>query len=162
MLIGNPLTGYSSVVAFLFLAEWLFLALFLWQLGGGMDLLDALVTSVSLGFGVWMEFHFGFFEQTEVMSSAITEVRAYDLKWSSLGILVLGPLGYDELCFESMALLFPRVIAFLSFFGRSIGDSEASIRITSYSSVLLSSALRPGRAKRLSFMRVSSTHLHIL
>ena len=58
----------------------------------------------------------------------MTEVGAYDLKRSSLGILRLGELGYDELCFESMALLFARVIAFLSFFGRSIGDSEASIR----------------------------------
>jgi hypothetical protein len=43
-----------------------------------MDMLDALVTSVSLSFGVWMEFHVGFFEQTEVVSSPITEVRAYE------------------------------------------------------------------------------------
>ena len=69
-----------------------------------MDILDALVISVSLSFGVWVEFHVGFFEQTEVVSSPITEVRAYDLKWSGFGILGLGQLGYDELCFESMAL----------------------------------------------------------
>ena len=127
-----------------------------------MDMLEALVTRVRLSFGVRVEFHLGFFEQTEVVSSPITEIRAYDLKWSRLGILGLGQLGYDELCFESMALLFARIIAFLSFFGRSIGDSEASIKMTSYSVSLSSSALRPGRAKRLSFMRVSSTHLHIL
>ena len=162
MFIDNPLMGYSAVVAFIFLAERLFLALFLWELRIGMDILDALVISVSLSFGVWVEFHVGFFEQTEVVSSPITEVRAYDLKWSRLGILGLGQLGYDELCFESMALLFAGVIAFLSFFGRSIGDSEASIKMTSYSASLSSRALRPGRAKRLSFMRVSSTHLHIL
>jgi hypothetical protein len=158
MLIDNPLTGYSLVVAFLLLAEWVFLALFLWELSVGMDMLETLVTSISLSFGIWMQFHVGFFEQTEVVSSAIAEIGADDLKRSRLGILGLGQLGYDELGFERMALLFARVIAFLSFFGRSIGDSEASTRITSYWASLPSRALRPGRAKRLSLMRVSSTH----
>ena len=162
MFIDNPLTGYSPVVAFIFLAKRLFLALFLWKFSIGMKTLDALVTRVSLGFGVWVQFHVGFFEQTEVVSSAMAEIRAYDPKWSSIRILMLGQLSYDELCFEGMALLFARVIPFLSFFGRSIGDSEASIRITSYSASLSSNALRPGRAKRLSLMRVSSTHLQIL
>src|SRR5437763_15399939 len=92
----------------------------------------------------------------------MTEVGAYDLKRSRLAILGLGELGYDELCFKRMPLLFAGVIAFLSFFGRSIGDSEASIKMTSYSASLSSRALRPGRAKRLSLMRVSSTHLQIL
>ncbi len=162
MLIGNPLTGYSPVVAFLLLAEWVFLALFLWELSMSMQMLDTLVTSVSLSFGGWMEFHLGFFEQAKVVSSAMTEIRAYDPKRSRLGILVVGQLRYDELGFESMTLLFARVIAFLSFFGRSTGDSEASTKMTSYSASLLRRALRPGREKRLSFTRVSSTHLHIL
>jgi uncharacterized membrane protein YwaF len=90
MFIDNALTGYSAVVAFIFLAEWLFLALFLWEFRLGMDMLDALVPRVSLSFGIWMEFHLGFFEQAEVMSSAIAEIRADNLKWSSLGILGLG------------------------------------------------------------------------
>ena len=161
MFIDNPLTGYSPVVAFIFLAKRLFLALFLWKFSIGMKTLDALVTRVSLGFGVWVQFHVGFFEQTEVVSFAIAEIGADDLKWSCLGILGLGQFGYDELGFERMALLFARVIPFCSF-GRSIGDSEASTRITSYSASLSSSALRPGRAKCLSLMRVSSTHLQIL
>ena len=62
MLISNPLPGYSPIVAFILLTEWLFLALFLWEFRIGMKTLDALVTSVSLSFGVWMEFHVGFFE----------------------------------------------------------------------------------------------------
>lgn len=162
MLIDHPLTGYSLVVAFLLLAERMFLALFLREFRIGMEMLETLVTRVSLSFGIWMQFHLGFFEQTEVVSFAIAEIGADDLKWSGLGILGLGQFGYDELGFERMALLFARVIAFLSFFGRSIGDSEASIKMTSYSASLSSRALRPGRAKRLSLMRVSSTHLQIL
>lgn len=162
MLIGNPLAGYSPVVAFILPTKRLFLALFLWKFSIGMNTLDALVTRVSLSLDVWVEFHVGFFEQTEVVFPTMTEIGADDPKWSRLGILVLGLLGYDELGFERMALLFARVKAFLSFFGRSTGDSEASIKMTSYSVSLLSSALRPGRAKRLSFTRVSSTHLHIL
>ncbi len=55
----------------------------------------------------------------------MTEIGAYDLKWSSLAILALGQLGYNEMCFERMALLFARIIAFLSFFWHSTGDSEA-------------------------------------
>ena len=69
-----------------------------------MDILDALIISVSLSFGVWVEFHVGFFEQTEVVSFAIAEIGADDLKWSCLGILGLGQFGYDELGFERMAL----------------------------------------------------------
>ena len=61
MFIDNPLTGYSPVVAFIFLAKRLFLALFLWKFSIGMKTLDALVTRVSLGFGVWVQFHVGFF-----------------------------------------------------------------------------------------------------
>ena len=69
-------TTYSLVVAFLLLAEWVFLALFLGELSVGMDMLEALVTSISLSFGIWMQFHVGFFEQTEVVSSAIAEIGA--------------------------------------------------------------------------------------
>src|SRR5436190_1774948 len=108
MLIDHPLTRYSLVVAFLLLAEWVFLALFLWELRIGMEMLETLVTRVSLSFGIWMQFHLGFFEHTEVVSSAIAEIGADDLKWSCLGILGLGQLGYNELSFERMALLFAR------------------------------------------------------
>ena len=80
MFIDNPLTGYSAVVAFILLAERLFLALFLGELRIGMDMLDALVTRVSLSFDVWVQFHVGFFEQTEVVSSPITEIHAQNLK----------------------------------------------------------------------------------
>jgi hypothetical protein len=90
MFIDNPLTGYSPVVAFIFLGERLFLALFLWKFRIGMKTLDTLVTRVRLSLDVWMQFHVGFFEQTEVVSFAIAEIGADDLKWSCLGILGLG------------------------------------------------------------------------
>jgi hypothetical protein len=45
-----------------------------------MDMLEALVTRVSLSFGIWMQVHLGFFEQTEVVSFAIAEIGAYDPK----------------------------------------------------------------------------------
>jgi hypothetical protein len=80
MLINDPLSGYSPVVAFLLLGEWLFLALFLWEFRLGMKTLDALVTRVSLSFGIRMQLHLGFFEDAEVMSSPRAEVRADDLK----------------------------------------------------------------------------------
>ncbi len=131
MLIDNPLAGYSPVVAFIFLAKRLLLALFLWKFSIGMKTLDALVASVSLSLDVWMEFHVGFFEDAEVVSSALAKIRAYDPKWRRIGILALGQFGYDELGFERMTLLFARVIAFLFFFGRSTGDSEASTKMTS-------------------------------
>lgn len=131
MLISNPLTGNSLVVALLLLAEWMSLALFLWELRVGMEMLKALVTSIGLCFDVRMQLHFRLFEHTEVVFFSRTEIGADDLKESSLGILWLGLLGYNELGFERMAFLFARVRAFLSFFGRSMGDSVASIRITS-------------------------------
>jgi hypothetical protein len=62
MLINNPLPGYSLIVASILLAEWLFLAFFLWKFRIGVKTLDALITSVSLSFDIWMEFHLGFFE----------------------------------------------------------------------------------------------------
>jgi hypothetical protein len=43
-----------------------------------MQMLDALVTRVRLSFGIWMQFHLGFFEHTEVVSFAIAEIGADD------------------------------------------------------------------------------------
>jgi hypothetical protein len=80
VLIDHPLTGYSPIVALILLSEWVFLALFLRKLSIGMDMLEALVTRVSLSFGIWMQVHLGFFEQTEVVSFAIAEIGAYDPK----------------------------------------------------------------------------------
>ena len=158
MFINNTLARYSAIRAFRLFAQWVFLALFLWKFTFGMKTLDALVPRVGLNFDLWMHLHVGFFEHTEVVSSARTEIGADDSKGRRIALLMLRQLGYDKLSFERMTLLFARVVAFLSFFGRSMGDSEASIKMTSYSVSLSSSALRPGRAKRSSLMRVSSTH----
>src|SRR5690348_17729891 len=123
-----------------------------------MHVLDALVPPIRLSFDLWMQVHLGFFEQTEIVFSARTHICADDLKWSCSRILSLGQLGYNDLGFECMTFLFARIIALLSFFGRSTGDSVASIKTTSYAVSLSCRALRPGRAMRLSFTSVSSTH----
>lgn len=69
------------------------------KLSVGMQMLDALVPTIRLSFDLWMQVHLGFFEQTEVVFPARTEIRAYDLKWSCSRILSLGPLGYNYLGF---------------------------------------------------------------
>lgn len=163
MLIDNPLTGYSPIVALILLGEWVFLAFFLWDLRMSMEMLDALVPRVSLsgclsGWSLTLDS----LNKRKSCLLPLLKLVQMSLQWSRLGILGLGQLGYNKLGFECMALLFARIIAFLSFFGRSIGDSEASIKMTSYSVSLSRSALRPGRATRLSLMSVSSTHLQIL
>ena len=162
MFIHNTLARYAAIIPFLLLTERIFFALLLWKFRITMKTLETLVARVGLNFGIWMQFHLGLFEHTEVVSSPRTEIGADDAKGSRIVLLMLRQLGYDKLRFKRMTLLFARVVAFLSFFGRSMGDSEASMRMTSYSVSLSCRALRPGRAKRLSLMRVSSTHLQIL
>jgi hypothetical protein len=57
----------------------------------------------------------------------------------------MGLLVHDQLRFLSMVLLFTAVILPLLFFGRSIGCSVPSIKITSIQVSLPCKALRPGR-----------------
>ena len=100
------------------------------------DFFDALVATVSLGFGVFLEVYRGFLEQLEVMRFTWSEVRTDDLS-----VLLVD----HYLAFGSMAFLLAGIVPPLSFFGRSTGDSLASIRTTSYSMSLLSNAFLPGR-----------------
>ncbi|QYF48369.1 hypothetical protein RHABOEDO_000516 [Candidatus Rhabdochlamydia oedothoracis] len=57
-----------------------------------------------------------------------------------------------------IAIFYPLFI-FVFFWGRSIGVSDASIRITSYSMSLLRRAFFPGCENFLLLIHVSSTHL---
>ena len=66
---------------------------------------------------------------------------------------------HQNLSFQRVPLFLSRIVSFLLFLGRSIGDSVASTRITSYSISLFNGAFRPGREKVPSWISVSSTHL---
>src|SRR5688572_22176303 len=81
-------------------------------------------------------------------------------------------LIHNYLAFKCMSFLFPRVKMLLPiitmlylflisdfFLGRSIGVSDASIRITSYSILLLRSSFFPGSENSLLLIKMSSTHL---
>jgi len=59
-----------------------------------------------------------------------------------------------QLAFGGMTLLLAGVVAALSFFGRSTGDSEASNSTTSIVLLDLSSAFLPGKENCLSLMSV--------
>ena len=79
---------------------------------------------------------------------------------------------YDYLAFKGVPFLLPRVKMFLSiitipypflisdfFLGRSIGLSDASMRITSYYISLLRSCFFPGSENSPLLINTSSTHL---
>jgi hypothetical protein len=153
LLIDDPFTGNSPVGPFLFFREGMLLAAFLRKCAVGMQLVDALVASIRLDLGLRVKADLGLFEQAEVMSSSVSKIRADHL---------FGALVDNDLALDGVAFFLARVGTFLSFFGRCTGASEASIRTTSYSTSLLSRLLRPGKAKRLSLMSVSSTQRMIL
>ena len=154
MLIEYAVTGKLVVVCPLCLGEWLSWFIFLLTLSFDrrgavlMQVGDALVATVSDGVGVCLEIHLGVFEQLEVMCFAWSKVSCDDFP----RLLV-----DDYLALGSMALLLARVVASLSFFGRSTGDSLASMRAISMTASDFTRAFLPGSANNLSLMSVSST-----
>ena len=53
----------------------------------------------------------------------------------------------EQLCLQCVPLFLSRIVSLLLFLGRSIGDSVASTRITSYSVSHFSGVFRPGKEK---------------
>ena len=159
MFIKDTVVSQLVVVSSFGFGEWytgfilLFSLPFVWSDTVWVNVRDALVAAVGYGLRIFLEVNSGVSEQTKVMGFAWSKVRTNDL----FVLLVDG-----QLAFSGVPLLFAGVVALLSFFGRSTGDSLASMRITSYSMSLFRRALRPGKAKRLSLMRVSSTQRWIL
>ena len=74
-------------------------------------------------------------EQLKIMLASITESRGDNLSTFSVS---------DYLCFLGMVLLFAAVMPFLAFFGRSIGCSLTSTRMTSKTVSLAWSVFLPG------------------
>src|SRR6266542_6162202 len=102
-----------------------------------MKMMHPLESRIRLAFGFGMQSHPRFLEQAEVVPLAVSESSADDPFRSRF---------HYDLALYGVPFLFSGVIPSLSFFGRSIGDSEASRRITSYATSLLSNAFFPGRA----------------
>lgn len=102
------------------------------------------------------------------------EIMAFPRRKSCADYFSAALIDY-HLCFHSMPFFLARIIPFLLvftvlyslfvtppvFFGRSTGDSVASICIISYSILLSSNAFLPGNENVPSFISASSTHLCI-
>ncbi len=89
-----------------------------------MQFRDALIAAVGEQFKALMQVKFALFVKSEIMSRAATLRRADNLPCATID---------DHLAFQSVALLFAAVIAFLLFFGRSIGVSATSTTMNSIS-----------------------------
>jgi hypothetical protein len=156
--IENTITGKLVVVlSFCFGERYSWLVLFFtlsldWCRAVLVQVRDTLVAAVGDGSGVSLEVYLGVFEQTKVMSFTWSKVSRYD----SFCFLV-----DDYLALGSVALLLAGVVAPLSFFGRSTGDSLASTRATSMTILFFTRAFLPGKENCLSLMSVSSTQREI-
>ena len=118
-----------------------------------MKLLCSSISSISKSTKLLYPPYLAFFKQLKIMLIAIAKsCTDYALRF----------LIHNYLAFKCMPFLFPRVKMLLPivtmfypflisdfFLGRSIGVSDASIRITSYSILLLRSAFFPGSENSL-------------
>ncbi len=93
------------------------------------------VASIRFQQGIWQKMNMGFFKQPEIVLLPIGKSQADDLPIFEV---------YQHLRFQGVTFFLPGIVSSLLFLGRSIGDSVASTRITSYSVSLFSGALRPG------------------
>ncbi len=153
MFIFHAFARNPFIDLFILFGEGKLFAALLRKLAVLMEVLDALVAGIGFDGNVGVKSHLGLFKEPEVMPTAIRDSGADDL----FGLFV-----DDNLTLYGMAFLFAGVVALLSFFGRSIGDSEASTKITSKEVSVWCKTFLPGRANCLSLIKVSSTHRHVL
>lgn len=160
--VQHTLAWELVVLAFFFLAQLFLLAGLCWCPAVRMQLLQSLITAVAQDFSVCGHMHFAALVQRKIVTFAIRKAGAHHF-----GALLV----HDNLALQRMPLFLPRVIMPLLiiampnsfamlyfFFGRSIGVSDASTKITSYSASDFNSALRPGKLNSRLLMRTSSTH----
>ncbi len=121
-----------------------------WQAGIGVQVGKPQVPCIRFQQGIRQNMSMGFLKQPEIVLLPIGKGQADDLP-------IFGV--YQQLCFQGMPLFLPGIVPPLLFLGRSIGDSVASTRTTSYSISLFRGALRPGSENVPSWINVSSTHL---
>ena len=89
-----------------------------------MQFRDALIAAVGEQFKALMQVKFAVFVKSEIVCRATTVCRADDEPCAPVN---------DDLAFQGVALLFATVVAFLLFFGRSIGVSATSTTMNSIS-----------------------------
>lgn len=122
MFIDHPFAGNPFIFSLILLRERMLFAPFLGEFTLSVEMLDTLIARIGLDDTVGMEPDVGFFEEPEIMATAIGHIGT-----EYLGCLFVD----DDLAFDGMAFLLAGIGAPLSFFGRSTGDSEASTSITS-------------------------------
>ncbi len=118
--------------------------------GIGMQVGKPQIASIRLQQGVRQNMNTGFLKQPEIMFLPVGKGQTDDLSIFEVD---------KHLRFQGMTLFLPGIVLPLLFWGRSIGDSVASTRITSYSLSLFSGALPPGNENVPSWISVSSSHL---
>ncbi len=89
-----------------------------------MQFVKSQIPSIRFQQGTWQNMSMGFLKQPEIVLLPIGKSQADDLSVFEV---------YQHLCFQGMTLFLPGIVPPLFFWGRSIGDSVASTRITSYS-----------------------------
>jgi len=129
----------------------LFAALF-GHVGLGMELLQSLIAAINQDFGFRVKPNFRFLEKPKVVPSSFIMGNTQNATRRFLD---------NKLGFQRVSLLLSRIIAPLSFFGRSMGVSVASSRITSNCRSLATTALRPGSPNTLLLASVFSHHVMI-
>ncbi len=148
MLNHNPLASQRPIFVLFFLGQRMVLGFLERRLAIFMQVCQALVASIRqdpnmLGNGEALVL-----EQLEVMFAALTKGSGYDFSTFLVG---------NQLCLLGVSLLFATVVLFLAFFGRSIGCSLASTRITSKTVSLGWSAFLPGKRNFFELTSTSST-----
>ena len=102
----------------------------------GMQLSQTLIAGVSQAARAVRQEASTVLEQLKIMFAAVAEVGGQDF----LSLFV-----HDHLCFLGVPLLFAAVVSTLSFLGRSMGCSLASIKTTSICVSLACKTFLPGR-----------------
>ena len=131
------MAGELFVLFLLFPGQRFFLARSLTHSAFRMMFVQAGITAISQGLDVRMDTKFAFLKEAEVVPLTVGAIGANNLR----GLLVDNDLRFQgvSLLFAGVVVLLPVVSVFDSFpiphffLGLSIGDSDASIRMTSNS-----------------------------
>jgi chemotaxis methyl-accepting protein methylase len=148
MLNHNPLASQRTVFLLFLFGQRMIFGFLERRLTVFMQVGQALVPSIRQDSNVLCNVKVLVLEQLKVMLAAITKGSGYDFGRFWVG---------NQLRFLSVTFLFAAVVLFLAFFGRSIGCSLTSTRITSKTVSVGWSVFLPGRRNFCESTRASST-----
>ena len=160
--IHNSFWRDCPILLFLFSFQRFFLARFFRNPWVFLKLFYPRIPAVCYSTTFFSPAHFAFFEQSKIMFLTITKCRTDYFPW----VLINNYLAFQRVSFlfsrvKILLLIIPIFYPFFLkhfFLGRSIGVSDASIRINSYSRSLLRRAFFPGSENLPLLIRESSTH----